>query len=850
MSVSIAPVSEVIVQAPLAGWLTPLAEVPDAAFAGGMVGEGVAVDPTDTVVRAPFDGVVVGLPSSRHAVTVRSVEGVEVLIHVGLDTVGLNGAGFVAHVAEGASVRAGDPLLTLDLNIIVDGAISLVTPVVVVGGAASFQAIAPGRSVRAGEPILKVSVAARAGVEEAGEVLTARVTAPLPHGLHARPAGRIAACVRGFDARVVLSHGDRQADAASLVAMMGLGVKDGDELVLKASGRQAHEALSALTALIAAGLEEGAHETPKSAAAPAARTTEPVVGEDGELILSGVTAAPGLVIGRAVRLTQSEIAVAEDGGGVAVETARLNAALSAVRARIEQAATSGNAHRRAILAAHLGFLDDPGLIAGAEQAAAEGRSAGFAWRQSTRAAADLFRTMGDPRMAERADDLLDLERQVLIELSGEAAPAPAAIGPGSVIVADDLLPSQLMALDAVKVAGLCTAQGGPTSHVAILAAAMGVPALVAVGAALDRVDNGVLVVLDADGRQLIANPSAARQAGAQSAVAARDRRRADARALALDACHTADGARIEVFANLGDAAEAAPAVAGGAEGCGLLRTEFLFLERETAPTEDEQLVQYQAIADALDGRPLIIRTLDAGGDKPLPYLPMPHEENPALGLRGVRSGLHRPDILLAQLRAICRVRSKGTVAVMLPMIASVAEVRQVRAMLDVAVAETDGRAPVLGVMIETPAAAMTVDRLAPAIDFISIGTNDLTQYALAMDRQNAALAAQLDSLHPAVLRLIAQASGSAAALKWIGVCGGLASDVLAAPILIGLGVRELSATPSMVAEVKAVVRSLTLADCSQLAAEALSQDSAEAVRALAAERLGALVQSRAVGAVA
>ncbi|WP_312688980.1 phosphoenolpyruvate--protein phosphotransferase, partial [Brevundimonas nasdae] len=449
-----------------------------------------------------------------------------------------------------------------------------------------------------------------------------------------------------------------------------------------------------------------------------------------------------------------------------------------------------------------------------------------------------------------ADDLLDLERQVLIELSGEAAPAPAAIGPGSVIVADDLLPSQLMALDAVKVAGLCTAQGGPTSHVAILAAAMGVPALVAVGAALDRVAHGVLVVLDADGRQLIANPSAARQAGAQSAVAARDRRRADARALALDACHTADGARIEVFANLGDAAEAAPAVAGGAEGCGLLRTEFLFLERETAPTEDEQLVQYQAIADALDGRPLIIRTLDAGGDKPLPYLPMPHEENPALGLRGVRSGLHRPDILLAQLRAICRVRSKGTVAVMLPMIASVAEVRQVRAMLDVAVAETDGRAPVLGVMIETPAAAMTVDRLAPAIDFISIGTNDLTQYALAMDRQNAALAAQLDSLHPAVLRLIAQASGSAAALKWIGVCGGLASDVLAAPILIGLGVRELSATPSMVAEVKAVVRSLTLADCSQLAAEALSQDSAEAVRALATERLGALVQSRAVGAVA
>ena len=305
-----------------------------------------------------------------------------------------------------------------------------------------------------------------------------------------------------------------------------------------------------------------------------------------------------------------------------------------------------------------------------------------------------------------------------------------------------------------------------------------------------------------------------------------------------------------MFANLGDAAEAAPAVAGGAEGCGLLRTEFLFLERETAPDEDEQLAEYQAIADALDGRPLIVRTLDAGGDKPLPYLPTPPEENPALGLRGVRSGLHRPDILLTQLRAICRVRSRGAVAVMLPMIASVAEVRQVRAMLDVAVAETGGAASLLGVMIETPAAAMTTDRLAPIIDFVSFGTNDLTQYALAMDRQNAGLAAQLDGLHPAVLRLIARSVEGAGALKWIGVCGGLASDLTAVPILIGLGVRELSATPSMVAEVKAVVRGLTLEDCRALAAEALAQDGAEAVRALAGERLAALLQPRAVGAVA
>lgn len=840
--------SERIVLAPMAGWLTPLAQVPDQAFAGGMVGEGVAIDPTDTVVRAPFDGVIVGLPASRHAVTIRSDDGVEVLIHVGLETVALNGRGFAAHVAEGARVTAGDPLLTLDLDLIADGAASLMTPIVVVGGGAAVRPLSPGRTVAAGEAILSVAVAAAArAVEATSQTLSRLVRAPLPHGLHARPAARIAACAKGFDARVSLYLGTRQADATSLVGMMGLGVGDGDELRLIASGAQAAQVLDALEALIAAGLEEDLVATPPAPVAPAPNTA-PELGEDGELILSGVTASPGLVMGQAVRLRQAEIAVPRDGRGVTVETTSLHAALETVRAGLARAASSGPAQSRAVMAAHLAFLDDPALVAAAEQAIAEGRGAGFAWRQATRAAADLFRAMGDPRMAERADDLLDLERQVLVELTGAAPAAPPALGAGSVIVADDLLPSQLMALEAAKVAGLCTARGGPTSHVAILAAAMGVPALVAVGQGLDRVQDGALVVLDADGRRLVAHPSAARQAAAQSAAAALARRRADARAQALDVCHTADGVRIEVFANLGDAAEAAPAVQGGAEGCGLLRTEFLFLERETAPTEDEQLVQYQAIADALDGRPLIIRTLDAGGDKPLPYLPMPHEDNPALGLRGVRSGLHRPDILLTQLRAICRVRSKGTVAVMLPMIAAVAEVRQVRALLDVAAADTGRPTPLLGVMIETPAAAMTVDRLAPAIDFISIGTNDLTQYALAMDRQNPALAAQLDSLHPAVLRLIAQAAEGAAPLKWIGVCGGLAADPLATPILIGLGVRELSATPSMVAEIKATVRTLTLADCSRLAADALGQDGPDAVRALAAERLAAL-QSR-VGAIA
>lgn len=843
---------ELIIHAPIDGWVCALDEVPDAAFAGRMVGEGMAIDPTGMMVRAPFDGVVSSLARTSHAVSVRSDTGPEILIHLGVETVSLNGAGFTAHVAAGDRVRTGDLLLTLDLEVIVSGAKSLISPILLVGDG-EVHPLPLNRLVEAGEPIMAVRQTAVAGMtpSDSEARLTRTVRAPLPHGLHARPASRLAAVAKSFDARIRLTLGERGADAVSLTAMMALGLKDGDELTVSASGRQAEAALDAITALIESGLGEGEPAPHASAAIEAAAApVGPAPSEDGELIFSGVTAAPGLVIGHVVRLRHVEIEAAEHGRTVALERADLQRALEGVRSRIENAVASGGAHRRAILAAHLAFLDDPGLLATAQKAIEAGRSAGFAWRTATREGMALFRSLGDTRTAERADDLMDLERQVLVELSGGADPAPVILGDGAIILADDLLPSQLIALDASKVAGLCTARGGPTSHVAILAAAMGVPALVAVGAGLERVEDGALVVLDADGRRLIVSPSAARQARAQSAAAARQRRRLEARALAAEDCRTADGVRIEVFANLGDVAEAAPAVAGGAEGCGLLRTEFLFLERQNAPTEDEQLAQYQAIADALNGRPLVIRTLDAGGDKPLSYLPMPHEENPALGLRGVRTGLHRPDLLLTQLRAVCRVRSSGTVAVMLPMITSAAEVCQVRAMLDVAVGETGGASPLLGVMIETPAAAMTADLLAPHIDFVSVGTNDLTQYALAMDRQNAHLAAQLDSLHPAVLRLIAQTAAGAADTRWIGVCGGLASDLLAAPILIGLGVTELSATPSMTAEIKALLRGLTLADCRELATQALRLDSAEAVRALADERLAALMKSRVVGAVA
>ncbi|MDE2138610.1 MAG: phosphoenolpyruvate--protein phosphotransferase, partial [Gammaproteobacteria bacterium] len=493
-----------------------------------------------------------------------------------------------------------------------------------------------------------------------------------------------------------------------------------------------------------------------------------------------------------------------------------------------------------IAAAHLALLEDPELLAAARAALAEGRSAGFAWRESVRAAAAPLRTLADPRLRERVDDLIDLETQVLLALAGTAAAPAPELPERAIVIARELLPSQLLALDAARLAGLATAAGGATSHVSIIAAAMGIPALVALGPGVLKLREGTELVLDAERGVLEVEPPPARLGAALAGLAARRERRAAERAAAQRECRLADGRRIEVFANVGSAADALAAVRNGAEGCGLLRTEFLFLERESPPSVTEQTAAYQQIADALGGRPLTIRTLDAGGDKPIAYLPQPAEANPALGLRGVRTSLASPPLLRAQLEAILQVRPGAQCRILLPMITDVAEVAAVRAVLDELRAELSvTRAVEVGVMIETPASALIAERLVEVADFLSIGTNDLTQYTLAMDRLHPLLAPRLDALHPAVLKLIAGAAAAAAGRgRMVAVCGGLASEPLAAPLLVGLGVQELSAVAAVIPRLKADLSRVTLEQCRALACAALSAADAAAVRALARRALG------------
>jgi phosphoenolpyruvate-protein phosphotransferase len=420
---------------------------------------------------------------------------------------------------------------------------------------------------------------------------------------------------------------------------------------------------------------------------------------------------------------------------------------------------------------------------------------------------------------------------VLRLLTGAEATALALPDEPVVIVAYDLTPSETAALDPQRVLGFCTAVGGPNAHSAILARALGLPAVVSAG--VMELADGTPVILDGGAGTLTISPDESAIARARAAQQRQRDQRAVAALSAGEPAITIDGHRVEIVANIGGAKEAGPALENGAEGVGLFRTEVIFLDdkRKTAPTEDEQFAIYRDVAQAFGGQPVIVRTLDIGGDKEVAYLDLPREDNPFLGVRGVRLCFEHPDLFRTQLRAILRAASFGTLRIMFPMIADIGELRAARAIVEELRAELTAPPVEVGIMIEVPSAALMADVLAREADFFSIGTNDLTQYTLAMDRMHPTLAAQADDLHPAVLRLIAKTvEGAHAAGKWVGVCGNLGSKPLAVPILIGLGVDELSIAIKDIPLVKAQIRTLTLAQCQERAQQALACATAGEVR--------------------
>ena len=670
----------------------------------------------------------------------------------------------------------------------------------------------------------------------AGEI---EVTVPNALGLHARPAVLIVRAAARAQADVNLRNitaGRGPVSASSINGLLSLAARRGHRLGISAQGPDARRALEELAALVESGFGEMEVLRP---AAPAGVPLQPAQCE-----LAGNPASPGIAVGPIAHFSYPPIqAPPGRAENPEAEWQRLHKAVQAAREQIGDlcawARRQAGERDAAIFDAQLLFLEDPELHQRVHtRIFTEYENAARAWQASVTDAAGRLRDLGDDYLEARAADVLDVGQRVLRILAG-AAPVLPQLGRPVILAARDLAPSEVKDLDRNRVLGLCLEAGSAGAHSTILARAMGIPVVVGMGPALSLLAEGTMVGLDGERGIVCVSPDPdqlsrfeeQRRAWLAAREAARAGRHLPARTL--------DGRHVRLLANIGSVEEAAQAVELGAEGVGVLRTEFLFLNRAAAPSEEEQYEAYAAIARSLESRPLVIRTLDAGGDKPLPYVPLAEEANPFLGWRGIRVTLARSELLKTQLRAILRAGQGHRVEILLPMISSPAEVRAAKAILNEAKAELDRAAAAfndrarLGLMIEVPAAVVLSDRLAGEADFFSIGTNDLAQYVMAADRTNPRVAAAADPLQPAVLRMILQAV-EAARTAGIGVtlCGELAAEPLAAPLLIGMGLDELSLSAPLIPGVKQAIGRVDSSEAARVASDALRLNSSGEIRAL------------------
>ena len=654
-----------------------------------------------------------------------------------------------------------------------------------------------------------------------------------PRGFHLRPASQLAAATRTMDGKLSLVVKGREADARSALAIVNLGITAGSTIELRADSPYAEDHLRQLRRQIELINDEPQETDAPEAAGDVAWTP---AAADETAIISGTMAAPGIALGPVLHWNSATgKTAARKRGDEAAEREALAVAVRSAAETLRELADDKqmNKVQRDLFSAHVSLVTDPDLLEQALAKVGQGSDALEAWQSIVAEKVTKMEALGDAHLAQRAVDLKDAGNRVSRVLLGVDQDPLAAVSTPVVLVADDLEPSEAAQLTSAKVCGICLRNGTPNAHSAIVARSLGIPMVVALGEALARAPEGDTVILHASGARLLLAPSAEDKESACRVLKALDARRHQAWSARFSPALLTDGHRVEVVANIARVAEAAEALRSGAEGVGLVRTEFLFLDRDHAPSEDEQYECYKAMVEALDGLPMILRTIDIGGDKPVDYLGLNADDLSFLGLRGIRLGLARPDIIRTQLRAVFRAAAHGPIKLLFPMIATPNDFRRIRQIVETVRQEVDGPRIDLGVMIEVPSAIVMAPELARVADFFSVGTNDLTQYTLAVDRTHPLLANRADSLHPAVLRLIEAAVKAAHAEgKWVGVCGGVAADPLGAQILVGLGVDELSVPPALVPGIKEKLRATALTDLAQLAQRALEQEDAIAVRLL------------------
>ena len=677
--------------------------------------------------------------------------------------------------------------------------------------------------------------------ESTGQKYELRIKVDNPLGLHARPAARFVQTAGSFSGAEIYvqnqTTGRGPISAKSINGVTTLGVQQGHEILITASGSQAQAALDALQVLADNNFGDEDHLQP---IIPLTIETPRAVSVlDSGSALKGLSVSPGIAIGPAKLFTPEIPDIPEhqtENPQVEWDTLleSIEKTRSQIRADFETASRRTDNYTAAIFEAHLLFLDDEALqLPARESIFNEKKNAAAAWLHAVEQVATQYRSLDDAYLQSRAKDVEDVGQQVLVNLLGLETLVPAFDESG-ILVASNLTPSETTHLDTSKVLGILTAFGGPTSHAAILARSLGIPAIAGLGEGISNLPADALLVMDGEKGQVWVNPEADFVAEYTNLAQVAEQAKAQALTESQEPAITIDGHRVEIVANIRSATEAQNAVASGAEGVGLFRTEFLFLDRENPPDEEEQYATYQAAAAALAGRPLIIRTLDAGGDKPIPYLNLEREANPFLGWRAIRLCLEHPGLFKTQLRAIIRVAATNQVKIMFPMISTSDEWYKAKALLDEAFHEVQENGQAVpkrietGIMIEVPATAILAEELAEEVDFFSIGTNDLTQYTLAVDRTNERVANLASPFNPAVIRLIATTiEGAHKKNRWVGLCGEMAGNPLATPLLLGLGLDEFSMAPVSIPKIKHIIRNLEKGKCEQIAQEVLNKRKTE-----------------------
>ncbi|CAM4426673.1 MAG: phosphoenolpyruvate--protein phosphotransferase [Paenibacillus macerans] len=558
--------------------------------------------------------------------------------------------------------------------------------------------------------------------------------------------------------------------------------------------------------------------------------------------LKGIGASAGIAIAKAYRLEEPELKIVNKNiGDRDAEKRRLEQAISQSKAELEKIKEYVNrelgADKAEILAAHLLVLNDPELLNPVfDRISTEGVNAEFALKESADRFVSMLESMDNEYMRERAKDIRDVTNRVTAHLLGVQIPDPSLISEEVVIIAEDLTPSDTAQLNRRYVKGFATDIGGRTSHSAIMARSMEIPAVVGTKQAVSRIEHGVMVIVDGLEGDVIIDPSSEIIAQYEAKKANYETQKAQWAKLVHEPTVTKDGVHVELAANIGTPADVKSVLENGAEAVGLYRTEFLYMGRDRLPTEAEQFTAYKTVLEKMEGKPVVVRTLDIGGDKELPYLKLPKEMNPFLGFRAIRLCLEEQTIFRTQLRALLRASVYGNLKIMFPMIATVSEFREAKAILleekEKLAAEGVKAADQIeiGMMVEIPSTAVMADQFAKEVDFFSIGTNDLIQYTMAADRMNGRVAYLYQPCNPAILRLISRVSDAAHQEgKWVGMCGEMAGDPIAIPLLLSLGLDEFSMSATSILPVRAQIKDLSSEHAKSVKEAVLSMKTSEEV---------------------